>query len=67
MHVVLSSTSAVTHVDDSAQIHIVDNHHNPFYHKTIAKFDEKYSCPLIMCIFLNIREKLIVCPMEDSY
>ena len=63
----LSSIPAVTHVDYSARIQTVDKEDNPLFYRTIAKFDEKYGCPVIINTSFNVRGEPIVCTPEDAY
>jgi len=62
-----SSIPAVTHVDYSARLQTVNSHHNPLYHRMIAKFDEKYGCGVIINTSFNVRGEPIVCTPEDAY
>ena len=65
--VVRSSIPAVTHIDHSARIQTVDKDDNPLYHQMIAKFDEKYGCPVIINTSFNVRGEPIVCTPEDAH
>ena len=67
LHVVRSSIPAVTHVDYSARVQTVNEEDNPLYHRMIAKFDEKYGCPVIINTSFNVRGEPIVCTPEDAY
>lgn len=67
LHIVRSSIPAVTHVDYSARIQTVNREDNPLYHKLIAKFNEKYACPVIINTSFNVRGEPIVCTPEDAY
>jgi carbamoyltransferase len=67
LYVKRSSIPAVTHVDYSARLQTVSHHHNSLYHKMIAKFDEKYGCPVIINTSFNVRGEPIVCTPEDAY
>ena len=67
LNVVRSSIPAVTHVDYSARIQTVDMEDNPLYYKMIAKFDEKYGCPVIINTSFNVRGEPIVCTPDDAY
>lgn len=67
LHVVRSCIPAVTHVDYSARLQTVNKEDNPLYHRMIAKFDEKYGCPVIINTSFNVRGEPIVCTPEDGY
>jgi carbamoyltransferase len=64
---VRSSVPAITHVDYSARIQSVNELDNPLYHQLIAKFDEKYGCPVIINTSFNVRGEPIVCTPQDAY
>jgi carbamoyltransferase len=64
---VRSEIPAVTHVDNSARIQSVSAEDNPLYHDMIARFDEKYGCPVIINTSFNVRGEPIVCTPEDAY
>ena len=67
LRVVRSSIPAVTHVDYSARVQSVDKEDNPLYYRMIAKFGEKYGCPVIINTSFNVRGEPIVCTPEDAY
>jgi carbamoyltransferase len=67
LKVVRSSIPAVTHLDNSARIQTVNKHDNPLYYGMIAKFDEKYGCPVIINTSFNVRGEPIVCTPEEAY
>ena len=67
LNVVRSSIPAVTHLDYSARIQTVNKHDNPLYYGMIAKFDEKYGCPVIINTSFNVRGEPIVCTPEEAY
>ena len=67
LKIVRSSIPAITHVDCSARLQTVNKDHNRLYHQMIAKFDEKYGCPVIINTSFNIRGEPIVCTPEDAY
>ena len=67
LKIVRSSIPAVTHVDYSARLQIVNKDINPLYHQMIAKFGEKYGCPVIINTSFNVREEPIVCTPEEAY
>ncbi|MBU0533502.1 MAG: carbamoyltransferase [Candidatus Omnitrophica bacterium] len=62
-----SSIPAVTHVDYSARLQTVNKDDNPLYYQLIAKFDEKYACPVIINTSFNVRGEPIVCTPADAY
>ncbi|UJS19978.1 MAG: carbamoyltransferase [Candidatus Brocadia sp.] len=67
LNVVRSSIPAVTHIDYSARIQTVDKDVNPLFYRTIAAFDKKYGCPVIINTSFNVRGEPIVCTPEDAY
>jgi carbamoyltransferase len=67
LHVVRSSIPAVTHVDYSARVQTVTLESNSLYYEMIAKFSEKYGCPVIINTSFNVRGEPIVCTPEDAY
>ena len=67
LNVVRSSIPAVTHLDYSARIQTVNKHDNPLYYEMIAKFGDKYGCPVIINTSFNVRGEPIVCTPEDAY
>jgi len=67
LKVVRSEIPAVTHVDYSARLQTVSKKYNPLYHEVIAKFDEKYGCPVIINTSFNVRGEPIVCSPQDAY
>jgi carbamoyltransferase len=67
LHVTRSSIPAVTHVDYSARLQTVNKKDNPLYHGMIAKFKEKYGCPVIINTSFNVRGEPIVCTPHDAY
>ena len=62
-----SEIPAVTHVDNTARIQTVSAGDNPLYHDMIARFDEKYGCPVIINTSFNVRGEPIVCTPADAY
>ena len=54
-------------MDYSARIQTVNRRDNELYHRMIAKFDEKYGCPVIINTSFNVRGEPIVCTPEDAY
>lgn len=67
LHVARSVIPAVTHVDYSARVQTVSREDNPLYYRLIAKFDEKYQCPVIINTSFNVRGEPIVCSPQDAY
>ncbi len=67
LNVVRSSIPAVTHIDYSARIQTVSKEDNPLYYQMIAKFAEKYGCPVIINTSFNVRGEPIVCTPDDAY
>lgn len=67
LNVVRSTLPAVTHIDYSARIQTVDKDYNPLFYQMIKKFDEKYSCPVIINTSFNVRGEPIVCTPQDAY
>jgi carbamoyltransferase len=67
LHVIRSTVPAITHIDYSARIQTVDGEHNELFYRMIKKFDEKYSCPVIINTSFNVRGEPIVCTPEDAY
>jgi carbamoyltransferase len=67
LHVVRSSIPAVTHVDYSARVQTVTRENNSLYYEMIARFSEKYGCPVIINTSFNVRGEPIVCTPEDAY
>ena len=64
---VRSAIPAVTHVDYSARVQTVTKEDHPLYYSTIKKFEEKYSCPVIINTSFNVRGEPIVCTPEQAY
>ncbi len=67
LRVMRSSIPAVTHVDYSARPQTVNKRDNPLFYELIAKFDEKYGCPVVVNTSFNIQGEPIVCTPEDAY
>jgi len=67
LKVVRSTVPAITHVDYTARLQTVNAADNPLYHRTIAKFNEKYGCPVIINTSFNVRGEPIVCSPEHAY
>ncbi|MDD5634366.1 MAG: carbamoyltransferase [Candidatus Omnitrophica bacterium] len=67
LRVLRSTIPAVTHVDYSARIQTVSEENNTLFHGLIAKFNEKYGCPVIINTSFNIQGEPIVCTPADAY
>ncbi|MBM2832874.1 MAG: putative carbamoyl transferase [Candidatus Brocadiaceae bacterium] len=67
LNVARSTIPAVTHVDYSARIQTVDKDDNPLFYRMIAKYDDKYGCPVIINTSFNVRGEPIVCTPQDAY
>jgi carbamoyltransferase len=67
LNVVRSGIPAVTHIDYSARIQTVDKEDNPLFYRMIAKFGEKFGCPVIINTSFNVRGEPIVCTPDDAY
>ncbi|MGE5498980.1 MAG: carbamoyltransferase, partial [Syntrophothermus sp.] len=67
LNIMRSDIPAVTHIDYSARIQTVHSETNPLYHRTIARFNEKYGCPVIVNTSFNVRGEPIVCTPQDAY
>lgn len=65
--IVRSCIPAVTHVDYSARIQTVRREDNPLYYDTIAAFERRTGCPVIVNTSFNVRGEPIVCTPEDAY
>lgn len=59
------SLPAVTHVDGSARIQIVDQDIHPRFHALLKTFAKKSGCPVLINTSFNVRGEPIVCrPLE---
>lgn len=67
LNVPRSSLPAITHVDYSARVQTVDREDHPLYYKLLQKFDQKYSCPVIINTSFNVRGEPVVCTPEHAY
>lgn len=61
-----SLAPAITHVDYSARVQIVDEKVNPTYHSLISKFNQKTGCPMLVNTSFNVRGEPIVCSPYDA-
>ena len=56
---------AVTHIDGSARLQVVDQDIHPRLHRLLKKFDDKSNCPVLINTSFNVRGEPIVChPLE---
>lgn len=62
-----SSIPAVTHIDNSARVQIVNKDINSRFYKIIYNFYQNTGCPLCINTSFNIRGEPIVCTPEDAY
>jgi len=67
LKVVRSSIPAVTHVDYSTRLQTVEKKDNPLYYDLIAKFYEKYKCPVIINTSFNVKGEPIVLTPQEAY
>lgn len=67
LKIVRSTVPAITHVDYSARLQTVNKNDNSLYHQMIAKFNEKYGCPVIINTSFNVRGEPIVCTPKEAY
>jgi hypothetical protein len=62
-----STIPAVTHVDYSARLQIVDAERNPDFHTLLTEFHRLTGCPVLVNTSFNIRGEPIVCTPQDAY
>ncbi len=67
LYVVRSDIPAVTHVDYSARIQTIAREDHPLYYDTIAAFEKRTGCAVIVNTSFNVRGEPIVCTPEDAY
>ena len=67
LNITRSEIPAVTHIDYSARIQSVNKKTNPRFHNMLTKFNEKYSCPVVVNTSFNVRGEPIVCTPQDAY
>ncbi|MFH1739412.1 MAG: carbamoyltransferase [bacterium] len=67
LHVPRSDIPAVTHVDYSARVQTIAHDDHPLYYDTIAAFERKTGCAVIVNTSFNVRGEPIVCTPEDAY
>jgi len=58
---------AVTHVDGSARVQIVNERINPLYYRLIKTFGEATGIPVVLNTSLNLRGEPIVTSPENAY
>jgi|TARA_Y100000294_G_scaffold59293_1_gene56073 carbamoyltransferase len=66
LHVIRSTIPAVTHVDYSARIQTVSEHHNPKFYRLLKTYNRKTGCPVLINTSFNVRSEPIVCTPEDA-
>ncbi len=57
---------AITHVDYSARVQVVDKDENPQFYALLKRFHEKTGCPILINTSFNIRGEPICCSPEDA-
>jgi len=62
-----SEIPAVTHIDYSARIQMVDKKTNPNFYNLILEFEKLSYIPILINTSFNVRGEPIVCTPEDSY
>ena len=62
-----SDIPAVTHVDYSARVQIVEKDVDPFFYGIIKAFEKRTGCGVVMNTSFNVRGEPIVCSPEDAY
>ncbi len=62
-----SDIPAITHVDYSARLQVVNEEHNPLYYSIIKAFRKLTGCGVIINTSFNVRGEPIVCTPEDAY
>jgi len=58
---------AVTHIDGSSRIQIVDKETNPLYYNLISKFYEKTGIPMLLNTSFNLKSEPIVNSPGDAF
>jgi carbamoyltransferase len=59
------SLPAITHVDGSARLQVVDEKIHPRFHRLIESFYKKTKCPVIINTSFNVRgEPIVLRPSE---
>jgi carbamoyltransferase len=67
LHIARSDIPAVTHVDYSARIQTIQREDHPLYYDTIAAFEQRTGCAVLVNTSFNVRGEPIVCTPEDAY
>jgi carbamoyltransferase len=67
LNVPRSDILAVTHVDYSARIHMVQADINPRYHALLSSFERETGCPVLVNTSFNVRGEPIVSKPEDAF
>lgn len=67
LRVARSAISAVTHIDNTAQVHTVSRKDNPLYHRLLSRFYELTGCPVLINAPFRLRGEPIVCAPRDAY
>ena len=62
-----SSIPAVTHVDQTARVQVVNKETNKLYWDLISKFNDITGVPLLVNTSFNVRDEPIVCSPYDAY
>lgn len=58
---------AVTHVDNTARVQVVDKHSLPLFAHLLQKFYELTGVPVLINTSFNVRGEPIVCTLEDAW
>jgi carbamoyltransferase len=61
-----STLPAITHVDYSARVQIVDKKENPRFYEILECFYENTGCPVLINTSFNVRGEPIICTPEDA-
>ena len=64
---VKSTIPAVTHIDQTARVQIVDKEVNRLYWDLITQFHQITGIPLLVNTSFNVRDEPIVCTPDDAY
>ncbi|SDG34293.1 carbamoyltransferase [Sinosporangium album] len=67
LHVRRSTIPAVTDVDYSARVHLIDEQSNPAYHRLLAAFKEATGCPLLAAAPFRMRGEPVVSSPGEAY
>jgi carbamoyltransferase len=63
---VRSEVPAVTHVDHSARVQVLDETTNPRFHRLLTAWYELTGCPMLINTSFNVRGEPIVCSPDDA-